>query len=365
MPLLPPALSEHAPEIDALFTALLAVTVIGVVLVWGSIALAVVRRKRSVMRSPEPTHESLAPNLVFLAVFVAICAFFFHRGFVVFLDRRLPAPTDAVVVKVRAQQWGFAFEHPNGTVRMNALVLPVGRPVRFELTSADTVHTLDIPELRVRATAIPGHVDVFDVTPTHLTDPEHPIEMFCGSYCGESTAWPGDDTGHSTMRAQLSVVPVEDYDAPWPAGQGFHEPSRCDGYPMPMDPDVCWGEMIYAQAGCRACHFTEPIVRKPAPSLAGLWGSDVPLEGGGSVRVDEAYVAESIRSPGARIVRGYSHIHMPPYRFSDHEVQAFIAFLRSLAQPPLPALTPTKATDVRAPRRGGEARSAGHDGRRP
>lgn len=362
MPLLPPALSEHAPEIDALFGALLAVTAIGVALVWGSIALAIARRGRSESAIPTPTDEGLAPNLLFLVVFASICAFFFHRGFVVFLDRRLPSPTDAVVVKVQAQQWSFAFEHPNGVVQMNELVLPVGRPVRFEVTSADVVHSFDIPELRVRAMAVPGHVDVFTATPTRLTDPEHPIEMFCGSDCGETSAWPQRDTGHSTMRARLRVVSPEQYESGWLTDQGLGGPSPCDTNPLPMDPEICWGEMIYVHAGCRACHSTDFFVQKPAPSFANLWGSTVPLEGGGSARVDEDYVAESVRFPWARIVRGYEHMNMPPYRFSDQEIRAVVAFLRSLA-PPLD-LTPTTATDARAPRRGGGAAARGRAGRR-
>lgn len=80
VPLLPAALSEHASESDALFQALLGVTAVGVALAWGSIAYVVVRRRRSRVAATPPERESRVPNLVFLALFGAVCVFFFHRG---------------------------------------------------------------------------------------------------------------------------------------------------------------------------------------------------------------------------------------------------------------------------------------------
>jgi cytochrome c oxidase subunit 2 len=46
--------------------------------------------------------------------------------------------------------------------------------------------------------------------------------------------------------------------------------------------------------------------------------------------VDDAYLAESIRDPKAKIVQGYADA-MPPFgSLSDEEINALIAYIKSL-----------------------------------
>jgi protein SCO1/2 len=108
------------------------------------------------------------------------------------------------------------------------------------------------------------------------------------------------------------------------------------------------GKVLFDSAGCAACHADARI----APSLAGISGSPVRLEGGATAVADPVYLRESILDPSASVVDGYQAL-MPSYRdhLSAGQVADLIVYMQSLhvpdttarnvAQPP----TSAKATD--------------------
>ena len=54
------------------------------------------------------------------------------------------------------------------------------------------------------------------------------------------------------------------------------------------------------------------------------------LSGGvGSVTFDEAYVHESVLKPTAKVVAGFNPV-MPPYNLSDKQIDAIIAYMKTL-----------------------------------
>lgn len=94
------------------------------------------------------------------------------------------------------------------------------------------------------------------------------------------------------------------------------------------------GEDIFQRVGCVACHSVDgSTAGKLGPTLLGVFGSTRPLEGGGSVRADEAYLRRSIEQPSAQIVAGYE-AEMPAYLgvLSDAEVESLVAYLQTLAR---------------------------------
>jgi cytochrome c oxidase subunit 2 len=96
------------------------------------------------------------------------------------------------------------------------------------------------------------------------------------------------------------------------------------------------GKTIAMRAGCTSCHGKTSI-RGLGPTWNGLAGSTVKLENGSTVVADSAYLTESIRSPAAKKVAGYT-LAMPPPSLTDDEVTAVVAYIESLAVP-----TPTTA----------------------
>jgi cytochrome c oxidase subunit 2 len=91
-------------------------------------------------------------------------------------------------------------------------------------------------------------------------------------------------------------------------------------------------ERTFRELGCPECHSEK--AGAVAPSLRGLFGGVVQLEGGKTETVDEDYVRESILSPGAKVVSGFPNI-MPSYQgqVSPDQLEALVDHLRSLAQP--------------------------------
>jgi len=67
------------------------------------------------------------------------------------------------------------------------------------------------------------------------------------------------------------------------------------------------------------------------PTFKGLFGHEVPLDGGARAIADENYVRESILEPQAKVVAGFQPV-MPTYkgRMSDKEIAAIVAYLKTL-----------------------------------
>ena len=89
------------------------------------------------------------------------------------------------------------------------------------------------------------------------------------------------------------------------------------------------GRSIGRTNGCAACHGTHGE-GGVGPAFTGLYGSAVTLADGSTVVADEAFLAESIRTPAASKVAGYD-VDMPSNDLDDDEIAAVIAYIRALA----------------------------------
>src|SRR5699024_9886844 len=91
---------------------------------------------------------------------------------------------------------------------------------------------------------------------------------------------------------------------------------------------VAQGEQLVGEMSCTACHATDNT-RKVGPGWGGLYNSQVKLDSVDTATADDAYLAQSIRDPDARIVDGYPAGVMPAYddsMLTDEEVQAIVAY---------------------------------------
>ena len=80
-----------------------------------------------------------------------------------------------------------------------------------------------------------------------------------------------------------------------------------------------------------ACHSVDGSAA-PGPTWQGLWGRAGSFVDGGNYTADENYIRESILQPQAHIVTGFTAVNMPPYRMSDRQIDAVIAYMRSLSE---------------------------------
>jgi cytochrome c oxidase subunit II len=92
-----------------------------------------------------------------------------------------PSGNNILQVQVIAQQWRFTYRYPQfGGFETTALVLPVGRPVQFNVTSLDVIHSFWAYQLGVKADANPGVNNIAYTTPLHTGS----VTVRCAELCG-------------------------------------------------------------------------------------------------------------------------------------------------------------------------------------
>jgi cytochrome o ubiquinol oxidase subunit 2 len=119
------------------------------------------------------------------------------------LDPRAPIPADAkpLRVDVVALDWKWLFIYPDqGIAAVNQLVVPVGTPVDFRLTSATVMNSFFVPQLGSQIYTMGGMT-------THL----NLLAAETGEYPGFSANFSGD--GFAEMRFIAKAVPAGDFDA--------------------------------------------------------------------------------------------------------------------------------------------------------
>jgi cytochrome o ubiquinol oxidase subunit 2 len=119
------------------------------------------------------------------------------------LDPRAPIPAkaDPVRVDVVALDWKWLFIYPDQHIAaVNQLVIPVGSPIVFRLTSATVMNSFFIPQLGGQIYTMGGMITQLNL----LADVP-------GEYPGFSANFSGD--GFSDMRFTAKAVPAGDFSA--------------------------------------------------------------------------------------------------------------------------------------------------------
>ena len=304
IPFAPPEGSLHAQQYDALFWSMFGFSLLIVVLV-ASLILVFSVRFRSGSGAPRHQTGSLHRRefeIGWTAATVLLALFFFwwtaSKGLV---EQRLPE--EALEIHVEAKQWMWKARHPGGQRELNALHLPAGQPVIVYLNSQDVIHSFYVPAFRIKQDVVPGRTSALWFEPTEPGT----YRLMCAEYCG---------TAHSRMTGEIVVMEPKAY-ADWLA-------SRPEG-----DTLVAEGRALFTTVGCSGCHAPNSAVH--APSLAGLYGRDVPLSDGRMVTADDVYIHDSIALPKRDVVAGYEPI-MPDFgrTLSDAEISALVAYIRSI-----------------------------------
>ena len=112
-----------------------------------------------------------------------------------------PNAQKPLVVNVTAQQWVWTFEYPDDQDVASAnLVVPIDRPIYFNVTSEDVIHNFWVVELGIKVDANPGAVTNTGVTPNKLGT----YNIRCAELCG---------LHHAYMQTTITVVTPEEYES--------------------------------------------------------------------------------------------------------------------------------------------------------
>jgi cytochrome c oxidase subunit 2 len=306
-PLFPEQASTIAGGVDSLYLFLVGLTVVFSVLIFTVIfVFAIVYRRRSDDERPEAIEGSHALEIFWSVVpFVIVMVIFTWGASLYFRNAR--SPDDAMEINVVGKQWMWKIQHPEGRREINELHVPIGRPVRLIMTSEDVIHSFYVPAFRIKMDVLPGRYTTAWFEATRVGE----FHLFCAEYCGNE---------HSKMGGKVVVLDPPAYER-WISGEQQGE-SLAD-----------LGARRFTELRCDNCHH--PGAGDRGPSLAGLFGQTVRLEGGGAVEADESYFRESVLNPRAKVVAGFRPI-MPTFQgqISEEQLLELIAYVRTLkAQP--------------------------------
>jgi cytochrome c oxidase subunit II len=215
----PEGITDEAHEMHDLWIgSTIAALVVGIA-VWILIAYAAIRyrkRKGSDQELPRQTAYNLPLEVVYTIIpFVIIAVLFF---FTVSTQNRVQQRSDDpdVTVAVNAFKWNWQFVYPETTddnggepvstvgssTEIPILVVPTDQTIRFELASADVIHSFWVPEFLFKLDVIPGNENgrdnVFEVTVRE----QGAFVGRCAELCG---------TYHAFMNFEVRAVSGADF----------------------------------------------------------------------------------------------------------------------------------------------------------
>ncbi len=304
----PKPASDIAAQIDGLFYFITVLSGVVFFALFAIVAYFIVKYRRSEQRkvgSKSPSHNDLL-EITWSALPFLILLFIFFWAFRDYMTLSI-APPGGNEIKVSAKKWLWQFEYPQGIRTIGDVVVPIGKPTYFLMSSEDVIHSFYLPNFRVKRDVIPNRYTKVWIQPNRIGK----FQIFCAEFCGD---------GHSQMLGTLTVVSPEDYDK-WVASGGG---KSLEGVPL-----IDIGKRVYDSAGCNVCHSLDGA-KGIGPSLKGMFGKVRPLAAG-SVMVDENYVRESIEVPTAKVAAGFQPI-MPSYKgvLSPREIDGIIELIKSL-----------------------------------
>lgn len=321
VPFIPESASTYSGDVDALYFYISGVTIFFTLLISVLIIFFVIRyRRRNEFEIPRPVEGSTKLETLWSVIPLLIAMSIFVWGARVYFQQYRPA-RNALEVYVVGKQWMWKFQHSTGQREINELHVPVGRKIKLIMTTEDVIHDLFVPAFRVKADVVPGK---YTTIWFEATKPGR-YHLFCAEYCGMN---------HSGMGGWIVVMEPTEFDN-WLSGNANQ-----------MSPAAA-GRQLYESLGCVSCHGANAEGGR-GPALLGVFGSNVTLNNGQTVKADEGYIRESILNPQSKIVSGFGPI-MPAFQGQVNEEQLLqlVAYIKSLSLP-----KPETPTARPAPKKG-------------
>ncbi|RUR81840.1 cytochrome c oxidase subunit II [Chlorogloeopsis fritschii PCC 9212] len=108
-------------------------------------------------------------------------------------------PAD-LAVDVTGMQFAWIFNYPDSGVMSSELHVPVGADVQLNLTATDVIHSLWVPQFRLKQDAIPGIPTKLRFVATKVGTYPIVCTELCGGY-------------HGSMRSQVVVHPPAEFES--------------------------------------------------------------------------------------------------------------------------------------------------------
>ena len=215
-----------------------------------------------------------------------------------------------VRITVTGSQWWWRYEYTDEkVVTANELHIPVNRPVRIALESADIIHSFWIPALAGKQDTVPGRTNYLTI------EADRPGEFAgtCVEYCGLS---------HANMRLKVFAHERADY-------MRWLDEQRADAA-SPAGGLAARGERIFMGQQCVTCHTIRGTKAEgtTGPDLT-HFASRTTFAGSifeSNERNLRRWIADApAEKPGSKMPSGVNDMGL-----SDEDITALVAYLQSL-----------------------------------
>jgi len=301
----PAAASRSATEVDHLILAFTGITLVLTVPIFLAITYFALRYRagrNTVRRHTEGRDVKI--ELSWMLIPFALTLGFFLWGAIIF-NTELHPPGDSMEIQAIGRQWMWKFEHPGGQAEINDLHVPAGQNIMINMISQDVIHSLYLPALRIQMETLPNrYTQVW-----FKADRPGTYRLYCSEYCG---------TDHSKMDGNLTIMSPGDF-ANWLTEAGSTQSL------------AAIGARLYAAYGCGGCHNDNARV---APSLAGIYGSEIKLADGTTTIADDTFLRNKILNPDTQKIAGTKQV-MPSFHgiLKEDDLTHIVAYIRTLREP--------------------------------
>jgi cytochrome c oxidase subunit 2 len=294
---------------DAMFVAASVVFIVVVAaLLWAAF------RRRDSMAEPVDDIRQGRPmrSAVLVATGATIAILFVFLIYDISVGRTITSNPGkgALQIRVTGHQWWWEVQYrdslpKNWVTTANEIHIPVGRPVAFELRSADVIHSFWPPNLSPKRDQIPGNENSL----WFQADSAGIYRGECAEFCGHQ---------HAKMAFLIVAEPPGEF-ASWLTGQR-------DTAATPTDPLAQRGKEVFLASSCVMCHTISGTSAgsRIGPDLTHL--ASRRTIAAGTLPNTRGNLAGWILDPQA-IKPG---VKMPPTHLSSTDLAALLAYLETL-----------------------------------
>jgi cytochrome c oxidase subunit 2 len=291
--------------------------IIGIVgacsVVWALVMVALIwalLRRRPDRPEGEDLRQRRMAVVVIVATLVTAIVIVVFTVASFYTTRALYSESADVTIKLRGEQWWWELSYvdpqPSRSFKTaNEIRIPVGRPVRLQLESADVIHSFWVPSLAGKLDLIPGRTNEMVLR----AERAGVYRGQCAEFCG---------TQHTHMSILVIALDPDAY-AAWAEAQ------RRDAN-TPDNAEALAGQRLFAEKPCAACHAVRGTV------AAGTTGPDLThfadrqTVAAGLFETTRGSVAAWIADP--QTVKPGSNMPMVP--LSGDELRQLSAYMMSL-----------------------------------
>jgi cytochrome c oxidase subunit 2 len=287
------------------------------IMFWSCTAVFVVVLAITALAIRRPADTPTAERTLTRSVALGACAtaaILFGFLIISFWTGRAVASTQesgAITFNVTGYQWWWQIEYSdpnNPSYRFrtaNEIHIPVGRPVVFNLTSRDVIHSFWVPNLHGKKDLIPGYVTSIWLQ----ADRPGVFRGQCAEFCG-------------LQHARMAFYVTAEDDATFKGWLAAQRQPAVD----PSNDETRRGQEIFLRSTCSQCHTVRGTIAGAAlgPELTHM-GSRGTV-GAGTLSNTLDHIQRWVRDP--TVIKPGTR--MPPIDINDNDLRALTAYLESL-----------------------------------